>query len=208
MSEVRKNVGADIASARVGANNYSPGKEDVMKGKNSCRGTVPVPTVLLAMAVLLLLTGCGAKSMLCSVPEASGSVVCKLAGKMDTSPEAISKALKIANAGGMTLKIYEAQEAERFIDDIIREVEAYRGSGEITYLDAVNYIRGKHNKLSPEVQVLFEVIDPGVLSKKLIEIPLTDYDFELILKHLNAQKRIVAAFKAIAYMSSGYALRE
>ena len=159
---------------------------------------------VMAMAVLcLLMTGCSSKSELCSVPEADGSVICKLAGKMDTSPEAISRALQIANAGGIALKIYEANEAEKFIDDIIEEVEKYKDSKEITYLDAVNYINEKYNKLSPKVQALFEVIKTDMLSQKLIEIPLTDHDFDMLLKHLYIQKRIVTAFKAVAYAESG-----
>lgn len=161
---------------------------------------------IMVLAVLcLLLVGCGAKSMLCSVPEADGSVICKLAEKINTTPEAISQSLKIANAGGLALKVYEAQEAEKFIRDIIAEVEKYQAMGtEISYKEAIDYIIEKKKGLSLKVQAIFTVIDPAVLSQNIIDMPLKGYDFKLFLDHLYAQLRVVAIFKAVAQVRTWF----
>jgi hypothetical protein len=148
---------------------------------------------------VMVLAGCGTKSMLCSVPEADGSVICKLSEKMNTSPEVISKTLKITNAGALAMGVYEAKEAEEFIDDIIDEIETVRAEGlNITYGDAIDYIQKKYKKLPVKVQVLFAILDPELLSKNIIEIPLNDYDLDLVLRHLRAQKKqVIDIFKTL-----------
>lgn len=158
--------------------------------------------VIIVMMGVMLLSGCGTKSMLCNVPEAKNSVVCKLSKKINTTPEAISKSLKIANSGGMALRVYEAREAEKFIKEVITEVKKYRAMGEeISYKEAIDYISEKKKGLSPKVQAIFVVIDTSTLSQNLIDMPLDDYDFKLFLDHLNAQLEVVAIFKAIAWVN-------
>lgn len=156
--------------------------------------------VLPVILVLVMFTGCGTKRPLCSLPEADGSVICKLSKKINTTPEAISNTLKIANAGGLAFDVYEADEADGFIDKIIEKIEQARAMGrEISYREAVEFIRGEYNQLSPAVQAVFEIVDPDILSKNLVDMFLTDFDFEQLLSHLYEQKKVVAVFKLLAY---------
>ena len=155
--------------------------------------------VLSVLFVLVMFAGCGTTSMLCSVPEADGSVICELSKKINTTPEAISQSLKIANAGAMELDVYDAYEAEKFVDKIISEIQEVQKMGkEVSYREAIEYIRGIYSKLPERVQLIFEIASPDMLSQNLIEIPLTDYDFKLLLDHLNNQKNIINMYKTRA----------
>lgn len=153
---------------------------------------------IMILLAIVFMSGCSTKSPICSIPEADNSVVCKLSEKIGTSPEAISKTLKIGNVAALEFKLYEAREAERFINKVIDKIEYRRRQGsEITYREAVEYVRKLYKGLSPRVQAAFEIINPDILSQKLVDIKLTDHDFNMLLKHLNEQKVIVQLYRGI-----------
>jgi hypothetical protein len=127
-----------------------------------------------------------------TVPEGEHSVICDLAEKSGTTPEMIAGVLKLANVGGLSGKLYTAQEASVFLDGIILTLETLEEG--ITYTDAVKYILLKMEGLTPEVQALFIVLDD--FTGYQFETPqlLSDFDINLLLTHLKEQKALLAPF--------------
>lgn len=151
--------------------------------------------LIMVFMLILILSACGSKSMLCSVPEAENSVVCELSKKMNTTPEMISQTLMVANIGAMEADAYTAKRANVFVDKIIAEISEVRKLGKsVSYLDAINYIQTKFDVLPRKVQTLFVIVNPAGLYDQNITIPLTDYDYELLLRHLQKQKDILKAY--------------
>ena len=151
--------------------------------------------ILSMLIVLFILPGCGTGSMLCNVPEAENSVVCKIAEKAHTTPEVISQTLLVGNLAALEGDIYTARAADKFVDNIISDLEKVKASGgKITYMQAVEYIDKKFNLLSPKAQAAFVIIDTNNLAGQAIEVPLTGYDIDLLLAHLKKQKAVIAAY--------------
>lgn len=151
--------------------------------------------MLIVLLVMFLISACGGTSMLCSVPEAENSVICSLSKEINTTPEMISQTLMVANIAAMEADAYTARRADKFINGLITEISDVRKLGkEVSYLDVVNYIQTKFDVLPVRVQTLFVVVNPAGLYEQRITIPLTDYDFELILRHLQRQKNILKAY--------------
>lgn len=143
----------------------------------------------------LIMAGCGTKSVICDVPEAQNSVICALSQKMNTSPEMISQSLLVANFGALEADLYTARQANEFVDRIINDIEELRALGKtISYIGAINYIDGKLKALPVKVKAVFVMVNPVGLADKNIKMPLTDYDFELLLRHLNKQKQIIQVY--------------
>lgn len=130
-----------------------------------------------------------------TVPEGEHSVICDLAGKANTTPEMVSGVLKLANVGGLSGKLYTAQQANIFIEEIISALEAVKEQGTgLTYEDAVKYIITKVSGLTPEVQSLFVIMND--FTQYSFETPqiLSDFDIGLLLTHLREQRMILAPF--------------
>jgi len=58
----------------------------------------------------------------------------------------------------------------------------------------VNYVNKKYNILSKEVQAVFIIINPADLATKEIKIPLSEYDINLLIGHLEKQKAIIEVY--------------
>jgi len=149
----------------------------------------------LIIMILILMAGCATNSQLCTVPEAQNSVVCELSTKLHTTPEMISQTLLVANMGALEADVYTAQQANKFVDDLISEIENFRKLGKtISYIDAIRYIDSKFKILPARVQAVFVIMNPAGLSDQVINLPLTDYDFDLLLRHLNKEKQIISVY--------------
>ena len=149
--------------------------------------------ITMICLILMVMSGCASNSMLCTVPEATDSVICNLSTKLKTTPGVISQTLQVANLGALEANIYTARQADKFIDTLIADIQGIKGK-EITYLDAVNYINDKFNVLPPRIQAVFIIINPAGLASQTIKMPLTNYDFELLLRHLQKQKDIIKMY--------------
>lgn len=152
--------------------------------------TLKLTTLLLIISILALLAGCATTSNYC--PH-DGSVICQLSEKLNTSPEAISQILQIGNVTALEKSLYTATEADKFVDQVIKDVNAYKGKM-IPYADAIGYINKKFNLLSPQIQAVFIIKNPASLAEKEITMPLSDYDIDLILKHLQKQKVLIKVY--------------
>lgn len=149
--------------------------------------------ILTMLLICLCICACSTTSNLCPAPDGQASVICSLSGQMNTSPEAISTTLQVANVMALEKSLYKAQEAEEFIDNIIQDLKNIKGKS-ITYAEALDYINDKFKVLSPEIQAVFIIVDPAGLATKEIKIPLSDYDINLLIKHLEKQKQIVQVY--------------
>jgi hypothetical protein len=150
--------------------------------------------LFILLAFVILIQGCATTSQLCTVPEAQNSVICELSGKLKTTPEMISKSLRVANFGALTADIYTPPKADAFVDQIIADVKGIqKKGGKISYIEIINYIDGKLKVLPAKVKVVFAV-DPLDLSRYSIKQPLTNYDFDLILRHLQKQKELIKVY--------------
>lgn len=152
--------------------------------------TFKLTTLILIISIIAMLAGCATTSSLC--PK-EGSAICALSEKLNTSPEAISQVLQIGNIAALEKSLYTATEADKFINQIIADVQAYKGKA-VTYTQAVQYINKKFNLLSPQIQAVFIIMNPADLAAKEITIPLSDYDIDLILKHLQKQKVLIKVY--------------
>lgn len=149
----------------------------------------------LLVGILFFISACATTSQICLVPEAQNSVVCELSGKLRTTPEIISQSLQVANFGALEANIYTAKSADKFLDEIIVDIKNIQEMGkQISYLDAINYIDGKFKLLPSRVKAVFVLMNPAGLASQGIKQPLTDYDFELILRHLQKQKDLVKVY--------------
>src|SRR4030042_144288 len=136
----------------------------------------------------MLLMACATQGIICqNIPEGQVSVICALAGKMDTSPEAISQILQVANFVALEKSLYKAVEAQEFVEEIIDDLKNIKANT-ITYTEAVNYVNKKYNILSKEIKAVFIIINPADLATREIKIPLSEYDINLLIGHLEKQK--------------------
>ena len=150
---------------------------------------------IIIVLALLLFMGCSATSNLCTVPEANNSVVCDLSAKLHITPEMISQSLLIANFGALEVDLYTAQQADKFVNNLIGQIEKFKASGNTyTYAQAISFINSQYNLLPKKIQAVFVIIDPAGLASQNITLPLTNYDFDLFLRHLNKQKQIISIY--------------
>jgi len=148
----------------------------------------------MIMFMGMILIACATSGTICQdIPEGQNSVICMLADKMGTSPEAMSQILQVANFVALEKSLYRAVEAQEFVDEIIRDLKGIK-ENTITYTEAVNYVNKKYNILSKEVQAVFIIINPADLATKEIKIPLSEYDINLLIGHLEKQKAIIEVY--------------
>jgi hypothetical protein len=155
---------------------------------------------LTLLLISLCLTGCltlkTTKTPVCeTIPQGSYSVICDIAGRIGTTPETAAGMLKFANTGLLAEDIYTAKEAQVFIRDVKAQIESVRKTG-VTYAVARRYAAEKYGSLSRKAKAAlvlmeeFTSFDDAVPSERL----LSDYDYTLLLKHLDDQERIAQIF--------------
>ena len=153
---------------------------------------------VLAVLAVLAMAGCATininKPSVCDKPEAQDSVICELAGHVGQTPETVAGILKISNIAALAGNLYTAQEAEAFIDEAIEHLIFFKDMDTLTYVQVVKYTLQKLSLLSPEAMALFVILD-GFTSYDFGEVRLlTDFDIDMLVKHLNDQKLILAPF--------------
>ena len=145
--------------------------------------------------IVVALIGCqGALQQppsVCDSIQPGESVICDMSQKIGQKPETVAGILKLANIGGLSADLYTAQQADKFLGDIIEALNLYGPTG-ITYADAVTWVLGMMANLPPEVQALFIVLDDYLVisSGKM----LTQIDINMLVSHLQEQKLIVLPF--------------
>jgi hypothetical protein len=152
--------------------------------------------MLLIISILLTLMGCGTTGTICqNVPTGQTSVICTLSTKLNTSPEAISQILQIANVAALDKSLYTAQQADAFLDGVITDLKQIKSNGQsISYVQAIDYLNKKYAILPKEVQAAMIIMNPASLSTQEIKLPLCEYDIDLLISHCKKQLQIVQIF--------------
>jgi hypothetical protein len=159
--------------------------------KKIITGIILLIISLFIMFLVFTFQGCATTSSLC--PK-DGSAICALSDKLGASPESLSQVLQIANVAALEKSLYTAKEANQFVDQIIKDVQAYRGKT-ITYVQAIKYLNDKFNVLSPQIQACFIIMNPADLATKEISIPsLSKDDINMIINHLKKQKALISVY--------------
>ena len=151
-----------------------------------------VPIIILIISASACSFMEGSTSALCDVDRPS--IICEIAAKNDTSPEDLAKILKTANVGLLAADVYTAEEANYFIDDMMTYVQAAQAAG-TDYGTLGLALLSRYGNLQPEVQAAMVIV--SILDLDLTgtgEELLTDYDYELIMLHLENQKKLVEVF--------------
>lgn len=152
--------------------------------------------ILVVMIFLIMLfAGCMGKSQLCAVPEAEGSKICAFSEKLHLDPAYMSQGLLAINFVALKKSVYTPGQAYVFVEKLENELTELRAQGKVwTIEQAINYIDGKLNVLPEDVRLAFQTFDIHQFTDIEIKLPITDYDFELILRHLAKQKALIEIF--------------
>jgi hypothetical protein len=146
---------------------------------------------------MCLVTGCGMKSQLCSVQEAEGSRICYVSEKFNVDPVYMSQSLLAVNFIALKKNSYTSEKAYDFINNLKKKIEDLRaGDDKWTFKKAIDYIDKNIKELPDEIQLAF-ITFPELYNLADIELgqPITDYDFYLILLHLEKQQKMIKMLK-------------
>jgi len=162
-------------------------------------------SIFISMFVVMMLIGCAGmavKPSVCdTVPEGSYSVICDISHYLNVRPEDVSGVLKVGNLGGLALDAYTAQEAKDFINDIRIYLKRAQSGHGLLYATLLEFGEEKYNILPAAVQASIVLIEQFA-TVDLSMIPgsgrvLSDYDFAMLLKHLDGQDMIIAPFLGV-----------
>lgn len=138
--------------------------------------------ILLVGLFVLFMFGCAAHQV--AIPEGCGNSI--LYTKFGSELKMIDSVLKISNLSALREDVYTRNEAVAVINDLLSVIEA-----EPTYFDfamivwrVVTDINEKHDtELLLISEIIFESFN--------LPIPIDPCDKELIIEHLNKQKRLM-----------------
>lgn len=146
---------------------------------------------VLIMLFGFILAGCATTDVCSEIPEGEKSVLCLAADKMDVKLDDIGQALKIKNIAGLSMEHYAAIEAMEYIDECDEYLEA---ASRLTYQNLILFLLSSQKKLSPTVRAVFIVYGGNLSIPELNAAILTDYDIQLLRKHLDEQRQVVIPF--------------
>ena len=158
--------------------------------------------VVICLIVSLIFFGCitiksNVQKPICeTIPSNSYSIICQIANHANKTPEQVASVLRIANTTALAEDLYTAKEAKKFIDGIKDDINIARKT-DISYEIAQKYIMNKYNALSKKERALFIIANEFVSINTpdiAINEPLSDFDIDMILKHLDNQSDIIDVF--------------
>ena len=163
---------------------------------------------LFSLVLVMFFVACGGsgvsilddKIKVCdNIPEGSYSVICDISDEIGRSPEDAAKILRMSNIAGLASNVYTAQQALDFIKGIKGDLQEAQGlEGGLLYSVMIEYVNEKYSKLPDKVKLSIalarEFIDFDINLVPTINLPLSDYDFEMLYMHLDDQIAIVSPF--------------
>jgi hypothetical protein len=160
--------------------------------------------------ILMAISGCGSgvsqvvgtitgtTTDFCADLREGDSLICWLAKKMGIKPEDVAGPMKIANYTALATGEYDPDQALAFID----KFEQYTKQCQAEDVLASLFFKGlqeRAGKMPPALKGAFAMIDFAGVDKALGEysgVPvLTDNDYNMLLYHLDKQKKICEAFR-------------
>lgn len=156
--------------------------------------------LLAAFVACFLISGCvtmkGPNDSYCSsIQEGQYSVLCLVAERLNSTPEAAAAILKLSNVTMLATDKYSAREALGFIDGIDIYLKQMEFTG-VTYKMVMQAFMSRYAKLTPAVQSLFVVFEGAVKIDvpEITMLPLTVLDFSKIYNHLAEQRAVIMPF--------------
>ena len=149
----------------------------------------------LALALIIALSGCSKiytppSAPVCAAPEASGSVLCAVAQRLNTSPEQLDSAFLDAALVGIGTKVVSAAE----LNAAVGKAQAWVDKQPAFTIDALTKYLVKESTVDPALALLLSrrlgVINLPDLGVK----PLTAYDVTLVKAGLQHQMNQLAWF--------------
>lgn len=156
--------------------------------------------VLLMLCAAAVLTACDDESRLCAgIPDGEYSVICQVAERLNTTPEAMAGILKVSNIAALSAEKYSAGEAMAFLEDVETFLVRAQTEG-ITYAAAHAAAVVRYQQMAPAARAAFSLIegDLAVHAQAVTALNLSGYDYELLFLHLAKQRAIIAPFVAAA----------
>lgn len=148
----------------------------------------------ILIIVLFVSAGCSvlkAKNPVCVTEEPS--VLCAAADRLGVSLDNVGLTLKLGNIGGLSRDYYSAQTAFDYLEEAKVFVQTHEN---LTYGDFVKEVIDRFLNLDPAIQALFMIVqdDYELNVEELEKEPLTEYDYYLVLTHIEKQKQLVYPF--------------
>jgi amino acid permease len=155
-----------------------------------------LPLLICILVGLFCFACCTSNTNICdNLPEGENSVICAVTRSANVSPENLSKTLIVTNFAALEADVYTAREAMDFVLKAEAGLlEAQKLNKTLTYGDVVNYLITEYSGVSQRAQAVFTVVDPlSSLVSMDAQMPqiLSDFDIDLLLRHLSKQKAII-----------------
>ena len=154
---------------------------------------------IIAFTILTLLVllnaGCSTTSPLCTVPESKDSKICALSDRFHVTPEYLSQGLLALNFAAIKKDIYTPERAYKFVERLKKDVKDIRARGQVwTVSQAINFVDEKLDVLPPDIKAAFNTFAPADFTEIEMIQPVTDYDFELFIRHLEKQLTLIRIY--------------
>lgn len=135
---------------------------------------------MLLLLPLLVAVGCAftQPSTICETDKPS--LICKRL----SNPEQADVLLQVANIQGLKNDVYSGEEALKFLDFCEQLINK-----STTYFDMTNYISNVFDDYELEVLILSRY-----MPKLAVDIPITNYDRQLLLAHIQHQREVISMY--------------
>lgn len=129
-------------------------------------------------------------------PKGTQPVLCIIGAEIGVRPEDLSTGLKIVNLIG-TDQWYEAQEIYDLFSKLQKAVKVMRGNETGTlWVDFGTLVLAEFNVLSPKAQAALILAEDWFKYRSPVTdmLPLTDYDWSGIERHIDDQLRLIRPY--------------
>jgi hypothetical protein len=132
------------------------------------------------------------------IPDGSYSVLCEISSATGISLENVAGVLQTGNLAGLAADAYTADQAMDFVCEIRTYLTRAQNGYGILYTTLLGYLEEKYGLLPGVVQASITLASQ-IAGADLSGIAgaakmLSDYDFELLYRHLDAQEEIIKTF--------------
>ena len=90
---------------------------------------------------------------------------------------------------------YTPEKAHEFVQKLKKEIVDLKALGrKWTLFQAINFINGKVDALPADIQAAFTIFNIDSYTDVELQQPITDYDFDLVIAHLDKQDGLIKIY--------------
>lgn len=145
-----------------------------------------IKSFLITLSAFALLASCTATSRVCMTPEATNSVICPTLAKVSLTPESANLMFKLANIEAIRANIYAKKDVLAFFNSAEALLE------DATYMSLASYVIFEIAKINTKYQLEMVLITQSFAVFQTTNIPINEFDKNLILTHIKQQKQLLA----------------